>query len=67
MEVKVRLLRKLDAKELMLLKRGAAENCWKVLGQHRDQTSQSKGTQPLVFIEGLMLKLKLLWPPEVTS
>ena len=37
------------------------------LGQQRDQTSQSKGPQPLIFIEGLMLKLKLLWPPDVKS
>ena len=52
---------------MMLLNGGVGEDSWEFLGLQGDETSQSKGTQPLVFIEGLMLKLKLLWPPDVTS
>ena len=51
MDVRVGLWRKLSAKELMLLNCGVGEDSWEPV--------HSKGDQPWVFFEGMMLKLKL--------
>ena len=39
--MRVRLLRKMSAEELMLLNRGVGEDSWEPLGLQGDQTSQS--------------------------
>ena len=38
---------------------GVEEDSWKTFGLQGDQTSQSKGNQPWMFLEELMLKLNL--------
>ena len=43
----------------MLFNCGVGEDFWESLGQQGDPTSPSKGNQSWIFIEGLMLKLKL--------
>ena len=59
MDLRVVLERKLSTKELMLLNCGVGEDSWESLGLQGDQTNQSKGNQSWMFIEGLMLRLKL--------
>ena len=59
MDVRVGLWRKLSTEELMLLNSGVGEDSWESLRLQGDPTSPSKGDQSWVFIEGLMLKLKL--------
>jgi len=43
----------------MLLNCGVGEDSWESLGLQGDQTIQSQGNQSWIFMEGLMLKLKL--------
>ena len=60
MDVRVGLWRKLSAEELMLLNCGVGEDCWESLGLQGDPTSPFWRRSALsVFLEGMMLKLKL--------
>ena len=63
MDVRVGLLKRLSAEELMLLNYGAGEDYGESLGLQGDPTS------PGCSLEGLMLKLKLpiLWPLHAKS
>ena len=63
MDVRVELWRRLNAEELMLLNCGVGENSWESLGLQGDPTSQSilKEISPGISLEGMMLKLKLLY------
>ena len=58
MDVRFGPKRRLSAEELMLSNCGAGENSWDSLGLKIDLTIP-KGNQPWIFIEGVMLKLKL--------
>ena len=51
--------RRLSAKELMLSNCGAGEDSWESLGCKEIKPVNPKGNQPWIFIEGLILKLKL--------
>ena len=60
------IIKKADAKELMLSKCGAGEDSWESLGLKGDQTSQIlKEVNTEYSLEGLMLKLQhfghLMW------
>ena len=57
MDVRVGLLRKLSAEELMLLNCGVGEDSWESLGLQGDPIL--KEISPGYSLEGLMLKLKL--------
>ena len=60
MDVRVRLWRKLSAKELMLLNCDVGEDSWESLGlQRKSNQSILKEISPGCSLEGLMLKLKL--------
>ena len=59
MEVRVGLLRKLSAEELMLLNCGVVKTLERPLDCKEIQPVHSKGDQSWVFFGGLMLKLKL--------
>ena len=60
MDMRVGLLRKLSAKELMLLNCGVGEDSWESLGTaRRPSESILKEISPGCSLEGLMLKLKL--------
>jgi len=59
MDVRVGLLRKLSAKELMLLNCGVGGDSWESLGLQGDPISPLKEISPEYSLEGLMLKLKL--------
>ena len=59
MDVKVGLWRKLSTEELMLLNCGIGEDSWESLGLQEIQAVHSKGDQSWVFLQVLMLKLKL--------
>ena len=56
-------------KELMLLNCGAGEHSWESLGWQEDQTSQSKGNQPWIFIgrTDIEAEAPILWPPDGKS
>ena len=58
MDVRVGLLRKMSAKELMLLNSGIGEDSEEFLGLEGDSTSL-KEISPGISLEGMMLKLKL--------
>ena len=53
----------------MLLNYGAGEDSWKSLGQQGDQTSQSKGNEPWMFIGRTDVEdeAPILWPSSVKS
>ena len=53
----------------MLLNYGAGEDSWKSLGQQGDQTSQSKGNEPWMFIGRTDAEdeAPILWPPDAKS
>ena len=59
MYVRVGLWRRLSTKELMLWNCGVGEDYWSSLDCKEIQPVHSKGDQSQVFLEGLMLKLKL--------
>ena len=60
MDVRVGLLRKLNARELILLNCGVEEDSWESLGLQGDQISQSSRKSVLnIHWKDLMLKLKL--------
>ena len=59
MDVRVGLWRKLSTKELMLLSCGVGEDSWESLVSKEIQPVYPKGNQSWIFIEGVMLKLKL--------
>ena len=69
MDVRVRLWRKLNAKELMLLNCGIGEDSWESLGLHGDPTSHPKGDQSWVFIgrPDAEAETPLHWPPHAKS
>ena len=59
-----------NGKELMLLNCGVLEKTFESpLDCKEIKPDNPKGNQPWIFLEGLMLKLKLqlLWPPDVNS
>ena len=67
----------MSTKELILLNCGAEEDSWKSLGQQGDQSipwtarrskqSILKDINPEYSLEALMLKLQILWSPDVKS
>ena len=59
MDVRVGLLRKLSAEELMLLNCGVGEDSCEFLGLQRSTQSILKEISPVCSLEGLMLRLKL--------
>ena len=52
-------IKKAECQELMLLNCGVGEDSWESLGLQEIQPVHPKGNQSWIFIEGLMLKLKL--------
>ena len=69
MDVKVRLWRKLSAKQLMLLNCGVGEDSWESLGLQEDPTVHSEGDQPWDFFgrNDAKAEAPVLWPPRVKS
>ena len=59
----------LSPEELMFLNCGAGEDCCESLGYQEDQTSQSerKEINPGYSLEGLKLKLPVLWLPDAKN
>ena len=53
----------------MLLNYGVGEDSWEFLGLHRDQTNQSEGIQPWIFIgrTDVEAETPILWPPDVKN
>ena len=70
-------LRRLSAKELMLLNYGSGEDSWESFVLRGDQTSQSvdsgnpvdSGNQPWIFIgrTDAEVEIPIFWPPDVKS
>ena len=69
MDVRVGLLRKLSAKELMLLNCYVGEGFWESLGQQEIQPVYSKGDQSWVFFGRTDGKAEtpIFWLPDVNS
>ena len=57
--MRVGLWRKLSTEELMLLNWGFGEDSWEFLDCKEIEPVHSKGDSPGIFLEGMMLKLKL--------
>ena len=53
----------------MLLNCVAGEDSWESLGEQRDQTNQSEGNQPWLFIgrADAEAEAPILWPPDTKS
>ena len=72
MDVRIGLLRKLSAKELMLFNCGVGEDSWEFLGgdsanlQEEIQPVHPKGIQSLVFIgrNDAKAETPIFWPPD---
>ena len=69
MDLSVELLRKLSAKELMLLNCGAGEDSWESLNCKEIQPVHSEGDQPWDFFgrNDAKAETPVLWPPDVKS
>ena len=69
MDVRVGLLKKLSAEELMLLNCGVGEDSWESLGLQGYPTIHPKGDQPWVFFGGndAEAETPVLWPPHGKS
>ena len=59
MDVRVGLWRRPSTEELMLLNCGVGEDSWEFLDCKEIEPVHSKGDSPGIFLEGMMLKLKL--------
>ena len=59
MDVRVELWRRLSTEELMLLNCGVGEDSWESLGLQGDPTNPFWEISPGIYLEGMMLKLKL--------
>ena len=69
MDVRVGLLRKLSAEELMLLNCGVGEDSWESLGLQEIQPVHPKGDQSWMFIgrTDFEVETPILWLPYVKS
>ena len=69
MDVRVGLLRKLSAEELMLLNCGVGEDSWESLGLQGDPTVYPKGNQSWIFIgrTDAEAETPILWPPDAKN
>ena len=69
MDVTVGPLRRLRAKELLLLNCGTGEDSWESLGLQGDQTSQTKGNQAWIFTgrTDAEAETPILWPPDAKN
>ena len=66
-DVRAGPLRRLDAKELMLLSCGAGEDSKSPLDSKKIKPVNPKGTQPWIFTERTDTEAPILWPPDVNS
>ena len=68
MDVRVRLQRRLNAKELMLLNCGVGEDSWESLGQQGDQAVSPQGYQSWIFTGGTdEAETPIIWPHDVKN
>ena len=68
MDVRVGLLRKLSAKELMLLNYGVGEDSWESpLACKEIQPVNPKGNQSWIFIGKTDAETPVLWPPDAKN